>query len=102
MKKNKAPGPDEIVIELIEKSSALQDRLHKITNKIWDEHQVPENLVQGDTIMIHKKNNENDPANYRPITLLNHSFKVITKILNNRLKPLKKQTTPHNQCGFRL
>lgn len=52
--------------------------------------------------MLHKTGKEEgDPANYRPIALLNGDHKIITKVLATRLK--KKNISPiihPNQTGF--
>lgn len=41
-----------------------------------------------------------DISNYRPITLLNTDYKIICKILANRLNPIVAQIIPNHQIGF--
>ncbi len=42
-----------------------------------------------------------DCNNYRGISLLNLTYKVLTKVLANRLKPLIEREIGDYQCGFR-
>ena len=51
--------------------------------------------------MLHKRGNTHKHNNFRPITLLNHSLKVLTKILKNRLEKIIKCTLLSSQNGFR-
>ena len=58
-------------------------------------------MAKGDTIMLHNGKGHNNISNYRPITLLNHTLKVLTKILNNRIIPVYRDTLHESQMGFR-
>ena len=54
--------------------------------RFWTKNQLNKKFAAGDTAPLPKKGNSNYLKNYRPIYLLNHSFKATTKIINNRLK----------------
>eukprot|EP00924_Labyrinthula_sp_SR-Ha-C_P007355 snap_masked-scaffold_24-processed-gene-0.26-mRNA-1 protein AED:0.43 eAED:0.43 QI:0/-1/0/1/-1/1/1/0/385 len=58
-------------------------------------------LSTGNIIFLYKKGNHHLPSNYRPISLLNTSYKLITKIINNRLKNTLERTVGSYQAGFR-
>ena len=49
---------------------------------------------------IYKKNDNTEISNYRPITLLNADYKLLTKTIANRLAPLSKRLIHENQAGF--
>ena len=68
---------------------------------MWTKNELNEKFAAGDTVLIPKKGNPNYLKNYRPISLLNHSFKATTKIINNRLKKLVKKSLLIYQNGFR-
>ena len=50
--------------------------------------------------LIPKKDGPSTAADYRPISLLNTSFKLITKVLANRLQKIIRQIIHKNQYGF--
>ena len=52
--------------------------------------------------MIYKKGNRNDLENWRPISLLNADYKIITKALTNRLKKVIGSIIhPDQSCSIR-
>jgi retron-type reverse transcriptase len=50
--------------------------------------------------LIPEKQNPKTVDDYRPISLLNYSLKVLTKLIANRLQPVMNQLIHENQCGF--
>ncbi|CAG9841192.1 unnamed protein product [Diabrotica balteata] len=59
--------------------------VHFLFNKILKEKRIPNNWKESVTIILYKKGDKADIKNYRPITLLNAMYKLITKMLTNRL-----------------
>jgi hypothetical protein len=52
-------------------------------------------------VPIHKKVDETDCSNYRGITLLSTSYKVLSNILLSRITPCADEIIGDHQCGFR-
>jgi retron-type reverse transcriptase len=50
--------------------------------------------------LVPKKDNPETVNDFRPISLLNTSMKIITKILANRLQKFALQVVHENQYGF--
>ena len=49
---------------------------------------------------IYKKNDKNEIANYRPITILNTDYKILTKVLALRLAKIAPTLLHKSQAGF--
>jgi hypothetical protein len=98
----KSPGVDEIPIELFKHSPEALDELHKLICQIWEEESFPEDWTQGLFVNIYKnKGNKNDPANYRPICLLCHAYKVFAIIILERIRHTADARIKEGQEGFR-
>ena len=52
------------------------------------------------TLLPKLNKNKLDPCNYRPITLLNCDYKILSKVINNRLYPLLTKLIRDDQNGF--
>ena len=82
----KAPGPDKIHNIWLKKFTATHSVLAVLfTKMLRDPHETPLFFLMGNTFLIPKGNNTLDPANYRPITCLSTTYKLMTKILTNRV-----------------
>ena len=57
-------------------------------------------MHEGDIILLYKKKDPKDIRNYRPITLLNTDYKILTKILATKLKRVCEASISHPQKGF--
>ena len=102
MPNNKTPGPDGIPIEFYkifwnEVKEPLMDsfRLSK-KNKI-----LPLDQRLGIITMIPKSGKDiRDIKNWRPITLLNCDYKILTKTLSNRMKVALGEIINSDQIGY--
>jgi len=52
-------------------------------------------------VPIHKKGDKTDSNNYRGISLLPNTYKILSNILLSRLIPYAKEIIGDHQCGFR-
>ena len=50
--------------------------------------------------LLYKKGDREDISNWRPITLLNSDYKIIEKVLSNRLKTVLPDVINEDQKGF--
>lgn len=102
LKNNKAPGEDSITPELIKSAGfECQKRIHQLILKIWENEALPDEWRNGIIIPIHKKGSKLECTNYRPITLLNVTYKILSKLINTKLKEYAEQNLSDYQCGFR-
>jgi hypothetical protein len=84
--KNKSPGPDKIPNEIWKALSEEQNILLLETiNDIWYNNVIPTEWSKITIVPIYKKGDKLDPSNYRPISLVNTSLKLLTMLMTNRL-----------------
>lgn len=102
LKNGKSAGTDNLPIDLIKADTEQAiDMLHKLLNKIWANEELPQEWKEGLIIKIPKKGDLSNCKNWRAITLLSASSKVLTKILLERMKEELDKKLRSNQAGFR-
>ena len=79
----------------------LWGRIHHRVKLIWTQHTIPEDWSTGIIHPIHKKGDKLACSNYRAITLLNVTYKVLSGILYNRLAEYAEEILGDYQYGFR-
>ena len=104
LKTRKAPGPDELPNELLLwLDDHSEQELLQITQHTWEEGAIPDEWKHALLVSIYKgKGDNSDPANYRPIALLNTMYKLFASIVitAQTCQPDGPQLTP-NAVGFR-
>lgn len=98
----KAPGPDDINMELIKYAPEnFMYRLLNLLNVCWKYGYSPEEWQEAIIIPIFKKGDRRDCGNYRGISLLNTGYKIYSKIITNRLAVITENILLEEQHGFR-
>ena len=86
LKKNKAPGPDEVRAEVILVLNYWgQQELLKIINQCFRERKVLQSWKEALIVSIFKGKGSDYPANYRLISLLNTFYEMYASLLQIRL-----------------
>ena len=102
MKNGKSPGVDNIPGELIKNGGPeMINALTVICQRIWTTKEWPKTWTQSIMLPLPKKGNLKKCQNYRTISLISHSSKVILRILLNRLKAKAEEILSEEQAGFR-
>ncbi|KAK6735975.1 hypothetical protein RB195_018939 [Necator americanus] len=73
----------------------------KIIRSIWINERIPDSWRHVIIIPLHKKLSVTDPRNYRGISLLRVMYKVLERIILDRLIKHCEETTRDEQAGFR-
>jgi hypothetical protein len=102
LKRYKSPDVDQIPAEKIQAGEeTLRSEIHKLSELIWNEAQLPHQWKESIVVPIHKKGDKTDCSNYQGISLLFTSYKILPNILLSRLTPYTDEITGDHQCGFR-
>ena len=88
MKPYKAPGPDGLHAGFFQRFwLTVRDSVRKEVEKAFVERKVPEYLNKTHIVLIPKIQGPETIGNYRPISLCNLVYKIITKIIVARIRP---------------
>jgi hypothetical protein len=102
LKSYKSPGIDQIPAELIQAGGeTLRSDIHKIIKLIWNKEELLHQWKESIVVPIHQKDDKTDCSNYRGISLLSTSYKILSNILLARLTPYADEITGDHQCVFR-
>ncbi|XP_068082941.1 golgin subfamily A member 6-like protein 26 [Anabrus simplex] len=102
LKPRKAPGPDNIPLELIQNGGIpLKTRLFTFILLIWENREEPDDLKNATIITIFKKGGRSVCGNYCGISLLSTVGKILARVLLNQLQVISERILPESQCGFR-
>ena len=102
LKMGKSAGVDNIPAELVQAGGEVMiDILTAICNKVWKTGEWPTTWTQSLVITLPKKGNLQLCQNYRTISLISYSSKVMLKIILNRLQPQAEENIAEEQAGFR-
>lgn len=98
---NKSPGPDGFNNECIKGCWPLDAEDFYCLCRAFNNGEVCLRSINGSHItLIPKKDGPQIVSDYRPISLLNTSLKLLTKLLANRLQGVIKSLIHKNQYGF--
>ena len=82
LKSHKSPCIDPIPAELIKAGgSTIRCAIHKLIIAIWNKEELPGVWKESIIVPIHKKGDKTDCNNYRGISLLPTTYKILSNIL---------------------
>ena len=102
LKNKKAPGPDGVPSELCKWPNADNRKiLLKHLNEYWESESLEDTMNDASLATIYKKGRSDRPENYRPIALLNVTYKPLAIIIHDRLYETIDDRISKTQFGFR-
>ena len=102
MKKGKAPGIDNITSDILKLGGKeVIKALKTIFNETLESQEIPETWGEAKMIILHKKGERRDIKNYRPVSLLSHTYKLFTRAIQNRMEEVLDENQSREQAGFR-
>ncbi|CAI5938821.1 unnamed protein product [Closterium sp. NIES-65] len=101
MAKDKAPGKDGLPKELFEIHwDILGKHFMQLAQNFAATVTLPTSTKEAVTILLHKKGGRDQLENYRPITLLSFTYKVIARVVADRMKRVLHEVISPEQFGF--
>jgi hypothetical protein len=103
LRRHKSPGFDQIPAEFIKAGSRIIcSKIHKLINSVCNKDKFPEVWKKSIILPIYKKDDKTDFSNYRGMSLLSNTFKILSNILLSKLTPYAEEIIWDRQCRFRL
>jgi exonuclease III len=101
MNNNSAGGPDGLSVKFVKKFwCVLRVPLIKYSHFCIDRGRLTQSFLTASIRLIPKKGDCSNIKNWRPISLLNVLYKILSKALNNRLKLISGTILTRSQKGF--
>ena len=96
-----APGPDGLPMDLFRKyREQFAPLLSRLFSVLASGSALPTAFHDGAIAVLHKAGDRTDPANYRPITLLNADYRAYTRVLASRLSAVLPSIIDAQQTAF--
>ena len=86
IKASVSPCPlDQLSIIPFKRCLYLRSYLTEVFRTVWQSGEIPNEWKNACTMLIHKKGDQSDPANFRPITLESTPLKIFTSCLRDSM-----------------
>ena len=96
-----SPGMDGFSYSFIKKIWHIYRKpLFECTKISLENESLPESFLTAQIKLILKKGNSKKIGNWRPISLLSNFYKIISRLINNRLKGIANRILSRAQKGF--
>ena len=101
MKTDKAIGNDEIPVETIRNlGNTGLAMLQKLFNEVYESGKWDNEMMESTFIPLPKKPKANDCSSFRNISIMNHSTKILLRIIMDRMKFAIHAEVNESQYGF--
>lgn len=97
----KAPGPDGFQALFYQKHwEVVAKNVYELVFQVLEGKGLPEELNETHIVLLPKVDNPELPSQFRPIGLCNVAYKIVTKVIINRIKPLLPMLISNTQASF--
>lgn len=96
-----APGPDGFGGFFYQKYwDIVGKEVYNVVTQFFKDSWLPQNINSNNVVLIPKTTSADAINQFRPIALANYKFKIITKVLADRLGRIAPKIVSQNQRGF--
>jgi hypothetical protein len=93
LRNHKSPGNDQIPAKMIQAGGkTIRCEIYELIISIWNKEELPE-WKESIIVPIYKKGDKTECSNYRCISLLPTTYKILSNILLSRLIPYEEEIT---------
>jgi hypothetical protein len=100
MRKGKSTGIDGIPAEFYQKFEFVTEWLFELFKEMIERGEMTDTMKMSIVKILFKKHDKKRIENYRPISLLTADYKILAKILTERLKKVMTRLIGSEQQGF--
>ncbi|XP_049776112.1 uncharacterized protein LOC126163201 [Schistocerca cancellata] len=102
LRRNKAPGVDNIPLELLTAlGKPVLTKLYHLVSKMYETGEIPSDVKKNIIIPIPKEAGVDRCVNYCTISLISHGCKILTQIHYRQMEKLVETDLGEDQFGFR-
>eukprot|EP00253_Pinus_taeda_P011321 PITA_11321 len=101
MPNNKSPGPDSFTINFFKACwQTIKSEIWEVVEDSRCSGSILKSINSTFLALIPKEENAHTPEKFRPIALWNVIYKIISKVIANRLKPILPNLISEEQSGY--
>ena len=101
MNGDKAPGPDRFSVFFWQRCwDFIKEEILELFKEFHDQNTFLKSINNTFLVLIPKKGGAEDFGDFRPISLLGGLYKLVAKVLANRLKKIIDKVVSHDQNAF--
>ena len=78
----------------------MVDFITSYLNEIKTDGKIPTKFKESEIVLVHKKGDPENYENYRPISLLNHVYKIFMKMITTNMKQYILSQIPTNHAAY--
>ena len=98
---DKAPGPDSFTIAFFQKCwSVIEEDVMCFVDEVYHHYKFERSLNASFITLIPKRQNASNICDFRPISLIGSIYKMLAKVLANRLKGVLDKLISESQNAF--
>ena len=90
--KRKSPGIDGLPVEFYQRTfDIIYRELYFVLNEAMTTNELPTEFAEGTIVLVKKRCGDETARAYRPISLLNVDFKVLSRVMKSRLEQILRE-----------